>query len=66
VDPDVDTLTRTVTDNSFQYIFACNTFNSAGAYSSEVDIENLNLNEPTVVGGSFSSIAPAMKILDMI
>ena len=39
--PDIDTLSLTVTDNSFQYIFGCNTLNDGSPLQADVDIENL-------------------------
>lgn len=41
----LDTLSRTITDNSYRYIYACLTTNSPAAMIANVDVENLDLQE---------------------
>lgn len=52
-DGDVDNLTLTFTvDQDFRYVYAVNTRNDGNTYQSDVDIEDLELNEvvaPTVI-----------------
>lgn len=65
---DVDDLSRTVVDTSFQYIFACNTLNTGNSYISNTDIDNLDLQEapPVVPLGIAGNVVAITKILDII
>jgi hypothetical protein len=41
-------------NHTFRYVFVCNTWNSAGTYNGDIDIENLDLQE-AVVGQPYIS-----------
>lgn len=64
-DGDIDNLSWTLQANhNFRYVFAVNTHNDGKTFASDIDIENLDLQE--VVAKPSGSIVPLMCGMDMI